>query len=583
MTYQDDIQDANTYLQQGNYDRALKAALAAFKKSPLSPAALNLAGIASSANGRSDDAIRYFQKALKLKTDFPDAQKNLAQTLVLSGRYDVAITLLHRLSSERPEDWKVWFLKAQAEFGLGRDKNALQAIDAALALERKQPTLHHLRSTINLSLGRIQDGIDDLWQVLEINPNDVTALTNLSLPLARQTRSQDALKVVEKAVEIAPDNLPARYRLAAQFIEMGRSEEGIAQYESLLNIQHDHPGALEQLTKLLPREEVAALEARIQAALKRVSRNPEDRACLFFALHGALVAKGKFEEADKMLGRANKEMAGLRPYNIDADASVTQAILDRFPSEIQLERQNTTAFTPIFVIGLPRSGTTLVEAVLGLHPHVAPLGERGTVGFLLRDTIEQNLPFAQRDAEIIAQQDRRLLPDLPEGTVAYVDKMPENYRLVGFLKLIYPNARIINVQRDPRDIALSMWKSHFSGSVLSYTYDWAWMAAKFNLYARSMEHWRMTLPGEILDIDYRDLVEDIETAGHRMADFCGLAWYRHMARPDLSTTQVLTQSATQLRRPVHRESVGKWREKASLLTPFIAGLDHRLWFDYIQN
>lgn len=127
-----------------------------------------------------------------------------------------------------------------------------------------------------------------------------------------------------------------------------------------------------------------------------------------------------------------------------------------------------------------------------------------------------------------------------------------------------------------------MWKSHFSGSVLSYTYDWDWMAAKFNLYARSMAHWQIVLPEEILDVRYEDLVENVETISQRMAEFCDLEWHSAMARPDLSTEQVLTLSATQLRLPVHTGSIGKWRKRTELVAPLVSGLDPKLWAEYLN-
>lgn len=583
MTYENDMLDAQKYLQQGNYKRSLKAALSASRKSPGSAVAANITGIATSATGRPGDAIKYFQKALKLTPDFPDAQKNFAQTLILIGRPGVALAQLAKLAIRTPADWKVWYLKAQAELALGKEKDGLASADRALALTATSVTVHHLRSTINLSLGHIKDAIDDLYAALKINPEDVVALTNLSLPLARQTRYEEALEVVQKAVELAPTNVAARYRLATQFVEMGRSEDGIFHYNAILDMQPDHAGALEQLTLLLSKAEVAALEPKIQMALKKVARNSEDRASLFYALSAALSAQEKPLDADKMLGLANKEMANLLPYDPVADADVTRAILGRFPAMLESDGETSTAPYPVFVIGLPRSGTTLVEAVLGGHPHVAPLGERGTAGFLLRDIIEQDLPFTRNDAIEMIREDQRLMPDLPEGTVAYVDKMPENYRLVGFLKSAYPNARIINVRRDPRDIALSMWKSHFSGTALSYTYDWDRMAFRFNLYAQSMAHWKTVLPRQILDVHYKDLVEDVEATGRRMAAFCDLEWHGAMARPDLNATQVLTHSATQLRRPVHTDSIEKWRKNPDLLTPFVKGLDRTLWGDYLSD
>ena len=583
MTYENDVQDAQRFLQAGNYKRSLKAALSAVKKSPRSAMASNIAGIAASASGHPSDAIKYFQKAIALNPDFADAKKNLAQTLIVIGRADTALAVLVRLSKSTPDDWKVWYLKAQAELALGKEKDGLASVQSALAIQPETLSVYHLRSLLNLSLGRIKDAIDDLYAVLNINPADVVALTNLSLPLARQTRSQEALDVVQKAVELDPSNVAARYRLATQFVEMGQWDEGIFHYNAILELEPEHPAALEQLTLLLPKAQVAALEPKIQTALKKVPKNSENRASLFYALSTALSAAEKTADAEKTLGLANKEMANLLRYVPAADADVTRAILGRFPTELKIEGDTPAGPSPIFVIGLPRSGTTLVEAVLGGHPHVTPLGERGTAGFLLRDTIERDLPFTALDAAEMVLEDQRLLPDLPERTVAYVDKMPENYRLVGFLKLAYPNCRIINVRRDPRDIALSMWKSHFSGTALSYTYDWDWMAFRFNLYAQSMAHWKSVLPGQIFDVDYKELVKDVEGTGRRMAEFCDLEWQSAMARPDLSTTQILTQSATQLRRPVHTDSVDKWRKHTDLLERFVNGLDRKLWHDYLKD
>jgi tetratricopeptide (TPR) repeat protein len=582
VTYQTDIQEANASLQQGNYKRSLKAALGAAKKSPSAPLAPNIAGIPASALGKHVDAVKYFQRALKLKPDFMDAQKNLAQTLVLMGRADQALIVLERLSKSTPQDWKVWFLKAQAEAGLGLGRAALASVDAGLAQRGAPATVHHLRSTINMSLGAVRDAIADLENALRINPHDVTALVNLSLPLARQTRTAEALSVVQKAVAMAPDNVAARFRLGTQLVEMGRFDDGVAEYQIVLTHDPLHSPTLERLAQLLPTDEISALEPAIQAALKKAAKNTPDRACLFFALSAAQTAKGEAVEAEKSLALANREVAGFNPYDAQADAAFMRKIIARFPAPLVPENTEPPPYRPVFVIGLPRSGTTLVEAMLGAHPQIAPLGERGTIGFLLADTLTHDLPFGAADIPVLVREDTRLLPDLPEGASLYVDKMPENYRLVGFLKAAYPDCRIINLRRDPRDIAQSMWKSHFSGSLLSYAYDLRWMAAKFNLYASAMDHWRGLFGDAILDLRYEDLIADVEAASRRIAAFCNVDWHSGMARPDLSADQVLTLSATQLRQPVHGRSVGKWRQSEALLAPFISDLDRDLWRDYLE-
>jgi len=173
--------------------------------------------------------------------------------------------------------------------------------------------------------------------------------------------------------------------------------------------------------------------------------------------------------------------------------------------------------------------------------------------------------------------ERRMLPELPAGVSAFTDKMPENYRLIGFLKTVHPGARFVHLRRDPRDVALSMWRGHFSGSALNYTYDLRAMAHRFNLYAEIMAFWHRLLPGQILDLPYEEMTADPEVASRTLAAHCGLDWVPQMARPDETAEAVLTSSAGQLRQPVHRRSVGAWRTHAEALAPFIAGLDPALW------
>ncbi len=377
---------------------------------------------------------------------------------------------------------------------------------------------------------------------------------------------------METAVSIDPKNIVARFRLATQLVEMGRMSDAQAMYQSLLEINPHHAPTLERLAELLPAQEAAALEEPIRTALTKVPRHSEDRASLFYALSIVQAAADNRKGAHKALQAANREMARLSRYDATADEKVTNAILRRFAKTKKLPTAKQTEPYPIFIIGLPRSGTTLAEAILGMHPNVTPLGERGTLGFLLRETIEQDLPFSAQDAAKMMQEDKQLLPPLPDQASAYTDKMPENYRLVGFLDMVHPDAKIVHIRRDPRDNALSMWKSHFSSSVLSYTYDLEWMAQKFNLYTETLSHWHDVFPGRILDIQYEDMVADVETVGKKMAAFCGLDWHPEMTRPDKSTEQVLTLSATQLRRPVHTKSVGKWRKESDLLEPFINAL-----------
>jgi tetratricopeptide (TPR) repeat protein len=572
MSFHADIAAAQAHLQQGRFKPALKAAKSALRKQPKSAPAANLAGIALGRMGDHRDAAAMFQRAAKLDPGFADPRRNLAQTLILLGQPDPAATLARRLAERDPGDAAAWYLLAQAEMALGRLGDAATAANHAVAADPRQARALNLRALLHDRLGRPTEAIADFRAALAINPNDIDTLVNISLPLARQLHTDEALAAVRRAVALAPSHVGAGLRLAAQLAELGDADAAADEYRRVLAFAPGQPDAIEQLAQLQDVTANRALEPIARAALRTVPKTSQARASLLFALAHIAAQAG---DGDAALADANAAMAALLPYDAAADRALNADLLGRFPALVT--GTATPGPRPIYVLGLPRSGTTLTEAILGAHPQVAPLGERASAGILLGRVISEHLPFDAAAIAAFVEGDRRMLPDLPDDTIAWVDKMPENYRLIGFLLTAYPQARIVHVTRDPRDTALSQWRGHFSGTALNYTYDLTAMAQRFNLYAQAMAHWHRLFPGAILDLSYEAMVADVDAVSRQLADFCGLDWDPAMARPDRAAGQVLTLSAGQLRQPVHARSVGKWRRHANMLAPFIAGLDPGLW------
>jgi tetratricopeptide (TPR) repeat protein len=569
--------EAVSLLQAGRHKAALKLAKAGMRKQPGHPGFPNVAGIALSGTGKPRDAIAMFQKALKLDPAFADARKNLAQTLLLIDQAAPARRHLEKLAGQTPGDADVLYLLAQCVLQTGALDDAEATISRAIDMAPDGSRYFNLRAIIRSQSGKLDASLADYESALQINPNDVETLTNISLPLARQTRHDEALAVVRKAVSLNPDHIAARLRLATQLVEMGQPQDAISEYRAALDRDPQNAVAIEQLALLQNAQDNAGFEKTARTALARAPQKGDARAHLGFALAHIALQSGDARASAQYLSDANQVKARNWPYDARADAAQHQKIQSRFTDVVAAPSPTTEDPTAIFVLGLPRSGTSLTEVVLSAHSRVTPLGERATAGILAGPIIDGDKPFGPTEARKMAADYLHSLPHLPDGTIAFVDKMPENYRLIGFLKSAFPDCRIVHLRRDPRDVALSMWRGHFAGSALSYTYDLSAMAHRFNLYAAMMAHWHRVTPGQIFDLSYEDLVRDVTGTGKELAAYCGLDWEPAMATPEHTTVPVLTLSAAQLRQPVHTRSVGKWQAHAQMLRPFIDGLDPALW------
>ncbi|WP_027259303.1 tetratricopeptide repeat-containing sulfotransferase family protein [Leisingera aquimarina] len=577
MTLQNDLQAAFGFLNQGKFKQALKQSKAGIKRHKTHPDFQNIAGISLSGLGKHRDAVPHFKKALALAPGFHDARKNLAQTLLFLQQGETAMKLLDRVLADLPADQGALYLKAQAQLVQNDPEAAIATANDAIARDGKQPRMLRLRAMAWKNLGDEKAALEDYQATLRLNPNDVDALTNISLPLARLMRQDEATEAAQKAVALAPDNLEARRRLASQLISNGESDAARAHCLAILDLAPKDSQVLEMLARLNSREQNAELLPVAQKALKAAPPHSQDRANVSFALARIADQAGGKDAFASHNDEANACMAAQNPYDYEDSERQFSRLMAAFPEAITPAETEADSPRPIYVVGMPRSGTTLTETVIGLHPDVFPLGERGVPAFLLHPYLDKDQDFAPEAARTFVSEDISRLPEMPEGTAAYVDKMPDNYRLLGHLLTAYPDARFVHLCRDPRDVALSIWRGYFSGSSLTYAYDLKAMAHRFNLYGRLMQHWRRVMPGRIYDLRYENLVADIEGESRKLAEFCGLDWVEDMAHPERHEGQVLTLSNTQVRQTAHTRSIGKWEKYADVLAPFIDGLDPEIW------
>jgi tetratricopeptide (TPR) repeat protein len=530
--------------QQGRYQEARSLLRRALRRVPQSATAEYNLAVACEQLRDFDEAAQHYGKALALQPDFFQANVNLGNILKAQDRPQEALAQYRQALAIKPD-----FAIAHNNLG-----NALQA------------------------LGRREEAEPHYRRAIALEPGYAEAHNNLGNVLRLMGRGEEAPACYQRALALRPDYVDAHYNFANGLKELGRFDEAAAAFRRTILLDPKRAGAyldLVEFETLGPEDpELAAMEAL--AADKRALGGNE-RLALHFALGRAYGDLGRPDDAFRHLLIGN----ALKRREIRYDEAATRAHFARikqvFTAELlqRMAGSGDPSPAPLFILGMPRSGTTLVEQILASHPKVFGAGELDDLGRLA-----STLPYPQGLPGAGAEQLRQLGARYVERVAAraggapwITDKMPSNFSYVGLIRLMLPNARIIHTRRHPVDTCLSCFSQLFVGTGQAFSYELGELGRYWCEYDSLMAHWRQVLPdGAMIEIDYADLVTDLETQARRLLAFCGIEWDDACLAFHRTKRPVLTASVAQVRRPVYRSSVGKWRAYERHLDPLLAAL-----------
>jgi tetratricopeptide (TPR) repeat protein len=552
---------------------------------------------------RPAEAADVLRNAVRLEPELELAWFNLGKALAMLGFGKEADEAYEKSFSLNPERKKLAF--AAEHHKEGRIEEAEKLYREVIRDNPDNVDALRMLGRVALSAGRIGDGERLFRRALKLAPDFAGAITDLGRVLKEQNRLEEAIECFRRVIDLEPQNAQAHFQLAGALapaaltyraIEsfekalelqprfpgatlglghalktVGRQEEAIAAYRECIRLRPDSGESYWSLANLktyrLADDDIAAMEKRLQ----KEDLTNQSRVNFLYALGKAHEDRSDFEGAWEYYRRGNETQRMLEKYDPVQTEVLHDAVIEVFSASFLQEKagQGNPDPAPIFVVGLPRSGSTLIEQILASHSMVEGTSELPYVGrvatSLSRNRADGiNYPEAVRELgaghlQTLGQQYLELAAmHRTEGKPRFIDKMPNNFPAVGFLHLILPNAKIVDARRHPLDACLSCYRQLFAKGQ-TFTYDLIDIGEYFLEYERMMDHWHSVLPGKLITLQYEEIVRNFDVEVRRLLEHCELPFEEACLRFYETERPVRTASSEQVRQPIHDRSIGFYR------------------------
>jgi Flp pilus assembly protein TadD len=608
----------SAFCELGRLDEAERALQSAVKLNPRWARFRTNLGVVLKCQGKLDEAEAAHREAVALDPWLAEAHNNLGDILCRLNRLEDAESVLRRAICLDPRHAGSFLNLATTLRAKGGLSEAEVSCRHAIALKPRFASAHNLLGTILSDLGRFEEAEKSLRHAIVLRSRFAEAMSNLGNVLREQGRSGEAEAAYRQAIAFKPDMAEAYYNLGLVLTDQHKLVEAEAAYRRAIALKegfadaHNNLGAtlkflghfdearrsVGQALQLLPRDPSYLLNlgelktfdsddpdlATLEALTTNIESLPINKQIdLHFALAKA------YDDLGHREGTINHLLAGnaLKRSQTQYDEARTLRRLERIVEVFTPELMRAFAgagepsSVPVFIVGMPRSGTTLIEQILASHPQVFAGGELSSLNALAADIITSDprpRPFPDAMTQISRHDLQRIgaryvseLAQLAPGATRITDKMPSNFQFVGLIHLMLPNARIIHAVRDPLDTCFSCFSKLFVHQ--DHTYDLAELGRYYRQYQRVVEHWRVSLPAaRILDVRYEDVVTDLEGQARRIIAYCDLEWDDCCLAFHKTDRPVHTASTMQVRQPIYRTAMGRAQRYEAFLRPLLDAL-----------
>ena len=579
-------QEGLAHYRNGKLADAERACKKAIKINPRYADAHNDLGNVYLKMGRLKESFNAYRKALNLAPNHPMLVNNIGNVLMAQGEYEKALNWLNKSIELDPDNAATHSNLGNTFRFLGESRKAAAAYKQAIELNPHQCSYSLNLGGVLIELEELDEAVECFNQVLQLDPENQKAYLGLGKALNAQGNLDQAVASYQKAISIDPANPNCYSELGGAYGDHGETDKAISALRKALEIDPKLIPAYQELTRNKKFTEADADVKAMESLFPMKETTDTKKSDLAFSLGKAYEDLGEFDKSMEFVTRAARLKRSSFDYSIEESSKYFDRIKQVFSADFFSEYADVgdPDRTPIFVLGMPRSGTSLVEQILASHPAVFGAGELYNLLSVYR-SLDKSIdgPKSNTFPEALIGLGPDEFANLGKQYVAsirkysaratfIVDKMPHNFLRIGFIRAILPNARIIHCTRAPLDNCLSLFKTDFRKGH-PYSYDLGELGQYYKLYRELMDYWKTTLPGFIHDLNYEELVSHQEEQTKRLLQYCELPWDDACMNFHKTRRKIKTASNAQVVRPIYQDSVKLWKRYENYLEPLISTLN----------
>ena len=526
--------------------------------------------------GRTEPAIEHYKKSIGIAADNAAVHRQLGDAYTKLQRWEDAIEAYQQVLAIQAEDVDTIIKLGNAFIAAQLLTESILLYEQALTILPDNALVHRQLGASLQRTGQTNKAIECFEQALRLRPDYVGARLDLARVLRQLGRAEEALVPLEEAIDLEPVDGEAHISLALTLRQLGQTELAIERLEQFLTIRPTCGSAYYHISMIKPKQ---AFIPAVEKVISQPNLSKGDAMYCHFALGNFFDSGKSFDQAFRHILRANTLQRETFTYDAKENSQTVDSLIKVYSKGfIQGKRQfGSASQLPVFIVGMPRSGTTLTEQILSCHALVHGAGEIEAFP-AVNHSIAQQLKYAKPHPECMSLIDRKMVEEysaryLQELTLhcptaaRITDKQPGNFARIGLIKTLFPDARIIHCQRNPLDNCISLFFHCFMPFKCSF--ELRELGQYYLDYQRLMSHWQNLIPGEIFTVRYEELVVDQEKVSKQLIDYLGLEWDEKCIDFHNNERNVMSPSNIQVRQPMYKRSMNKWKNYERHIQPLI--------------